>query len=30
MNIMYKHIFLNVGVISFKKEMISLFQLHTY
>ena len=31
MNFMYKHIFLNFGVISFiNKEMISLFQLHTY
>ena len=31
MNIMYKPIFLNFGVISFiNKEMISLFQLHTY
>ena len=31
MNIMYKHIFLNFGVISFiNKEMVSLFQLHTY
>ena len=31
MNIMYKHIFLNFGVISFiSKEMVSLFQLHTY
>ena len=30
-NIMYKHIFYNFGVISFiNKEMISLFQLHTY
>ena len=30
-NIMYKHIFLNFGVISFiNKEMVSLFQLHTY
>ena len=31
MNIMYKHIFLNFGVISFiNKEIVSLFQLHTY
>ena len=31
MNIMYKHIFLNFGVISFiNKEMVTLFQLHTY
>ena len=31
MNIMYKHIFHNFGVISFiNKEMASLFQLHTY
>ena len=31
MNIMYKHIFLYFGVISFiNKEMVSLFQLHTY
>ena len=31
MNIMYKHIFLNFGVISFiNKEMVSLIQLHTY
>ena len=31
MTIMYKHIFLNFGVISFiNKEMVSLFQLHTY
>ena len=31
MNIMYKHIFLNFGVISFiNKEMVSIFQLHTY
>ena len=31
MNIMYKPIFLNLGVISFiDKEMVSLFQLHTY
>ena len=31
MNIMYKHIFLNFGVISYiNKEMVSLFQLHTY
>ena len=31
MKIMYKHIFLNFGVLSFiKKEMVSLFQLHTY
>ena len=31
MNIMYKHIFLNFGVISFiNKEMVSLFKLHTY
>ena len=31
MNIMYKHILLNFGVISFiNKEMVSLFQLHTY
>ena len=31
MDIMYKHIFLNFGVISFiHKEMVSLFQLHTY
>ena len=30
-NIMYKHIFLIFGVISFiNKEMVSLFQLHTY
>ena len=30
-NIMYKHIFLNFGVISFmNKEIVSLFQLHTY
>ena len=30
-NIMYKHIFHNFGVISFiDKEMVSLFQLHTY
>ena len=31
MNIMYKNIFLNFGVISFiNKKMVSLFQLHTY
>ena len=31
MNIMYKHIILNFGVISFiNKEMVSLLQLHTY
>ena len=31
MNIIYKHIFLNFGVISFiNKDMVSLFQLHTY
>ena len=31
MNIMYKHIFLKFGVISFiNKEMVSLFQLHTF
>ena len=31
MNIMYKHIFLNFGVILFiNKEMVSLFKLHTY
>ena len=31
MDIMYKHIFLKFGVISFiNKEMVSLFQLHTY
>ena len=31
MNIMYKRIFLNFGVISFiNKEMVTLFQLHTY
>ena len=31
MNIMYERIFLNFGVISFiDKEMVSLFQLHTY
>ena len=31
MNIMYKHIFLNFGVISFmNKEMVSFVQLHTY
>ena len=31
LNIMYKHIFLNFGEISFiNKEMVSLFQLHTY
>ena len=31
MNIMYKQIFLNFAVISFiNKEMVSLFQLHTY
>ena len=31
MNIIYKRIFLNFGVISFiNKEMVSLFQLHTY
>ena len=31
MNIMNKHIFLNFGVIPFiNKEMVSLFQLHTY
>ena len=30
-NIMYKSIFLNFGVISFlNKEMVSLFKLHTY
>ena len=30
-NIMYTHIFLNFGVISFiNKEMVSLSQLHTY
>ena len=29
MNIMYKHIFLNFGVISFiNKEMVSFFQVH--
>ena len=31
MNTMYKHIFLNFGVISFiNKEMVSIFQPHTY
>ena len=31
MNIMHKHIFLNFGVISsINKEMVSIFQLHTY
>ena len=31
MNIMYKRIFLNFGVISFiNKEMVSLYQLNTY
>ena len=31
MNIMYNHIFLNFGVISFiNEEMVSLSQLHTY
>ena len=31
MNIMYKHIFLNFGVISFiNKEIVSFIQLHTY
>ena len=31
MNIKYKHIFLSFSEISFiKKEMVSLFQLHTY
>ena len=31
MNILYKHIFLNFGVISFtNKGMVSFFQLHTY
>ena len=31
MNITYKQIFLNFGEISFiNKEMVSLFQLHTY
>ena len=30
MNIMYKHIFLNFGVIFINKEMVSIFQLHTY
>ena len=31
MNIMYKRIFLNFGVISFiNKEIVSLFQLHFY
>ena len=31
MNIMYNHIFLNFGIISFiNKEMVSFFQLHTY
>ena len=31
MNIMYKHMFLNFGVISFiNKKIVSLFQLHTY
>ena len=31
MKIMYKHIFLNFGVLSFiNKEMVSLLQLHTY
>ena len=31
MTIMYQHIFLNFGVISFiNKEMVSIFQLHTY
>ena len=31
MNITYKHTFLNFGEISFiNKEMVSLFQLHTY
>ena len=31
MNIRYKHIFLNFGVISFtNKEMVSIFQLHSY
>ena len=31
MNFMYKHIFLNFGVISFvNKEMVSFLQLHTY
>ena len=30
-NIMYKHIFVDFGVISYiNKEMVSLFQLHTY
>ena len=30
MNIMYKHIFLNFGEISFtNKEIVSFFQLHT-
>ena len=31
MNIMYKHIYLNFGVISFiDKEMVTFIQLHTY
>ena len=31
MNIMYRRIFLNFGAISFiNKEMITIFQLHTY
>ena len=31
MNIMYKHIYLNLGVISFiNKEMVTFIQLHTY
>ena len=31
MNIMYKHIYLNFGVISFiNKEMVTFIQLHTY
>ena len=31
MSIMFKHIFLNFGVISFiNKEIVSIFQLHTY
>ena len=31
MNIMYKHIFNIFGVLSFiNKEMVSIFQLHTY
>ena len=31
MNIMYKHIYLNFGVISFmNKELVTFIQLHTY